>query len=407
MSLPGTDARALPTSPGERRWGLAAAIASVTVFGLSIGQGAPLLPLLLEARGTNVTLNGLNAGAAFVGVIVGPLLAPRCVRRLGIRNFMLVCFGIDIVLTLALKAFDSIAAWFVLRALLGLVGSSVFTTGEAWINLLAGDKGRGRIIGLYAAALSAGFGTGPLVLSLTGIQGWSPFIANAAITAVAALPLLGAGNGMDSFGQERGAGPLTMFARAPLIVGVVAAFGLFESALMALLPIWGVRIGLSVRMAAATLTAVYFGSIVLQVLIGWLSDRFSRIAALRMCSVAGLVGAVVLLSVPASPWVLFGLLFVWGGVASGIYPVTLSMAGDRFRGGDLVSVNAAMIVAYGLGGLVGPAMGGAAMDIRNPQGLLWLFVLLFAGLLASVWWAREIGSASTRPSGRQVRKEGF
>jgi MFS family permease len=403
MLMPGSEAKALPTSPptsaGVRRWGLAAAIASVTVFGLSIGQGAPLLPLLLEARGVDVTLNGLNAAAAFVGVIVGPLLAPRCVRWLGIRNFLLVCFGIDIALTLALKAFDSIAAWFLLRALLGLVGSSVFTTGEAWINLLAGDKGRGRIIGVYAAALSAGFGTGPLVLSITGIQGWSPFLANAAITAMAALPLLGAADGAGGFGRERGASPLTMFARAPLIVGVVAIFGLFEAALMALLPIWGVRVGLSVQMAAATLTAVYFGSIVLQVLIGWLSDRFSRIAALRMCSVVGLVGAVVLLRVPASPWALFGLLFVWGGVASGIYPVALSMAGDRFRGGDLVSVNAAMIIAYGLGGLVGPPAGGAAMDVRNPQGLLWLFVLLFAGLLTGIWWAFGRGRRPFRMTG--------
>ena len=54
----------------------------------------------------------------------------------------------------------------------------------------------------------------------------------------------------------------------------------------------------------------------------------------------------MLLGVPVSPPVLFGVLFVWGGVASGIYPVALSMAGDQFRGGDLVSVNAAMIVAY-------------------------------------------------------------
>ena len=85
---------------------------------------------------------------------------------------------------------------------------------------------------------------------------------------------------------------------------------------------------------------------------------------------------------PPSPLPLFGLLFVWGGVASGIYPVALSMAGDRFRGGELVSVNAAMIIAYGLGGLAGPPLGGAAMDLDDPQGLLWLFVVLFAGLLA-------------------------
>ena len=109
----------------------------------------------------------------------------------------------------------------------------------------------------------------------------------------------------------------------------------------------------------------------------------SRLAALRLCGVVGLTGALLLASVPASPAVLFGLLFVWGGIASGIYAVALSMAGDRFRGAELVSVNAAMIIAYGIGALVGPALGGAAMEMRNPQGLLWLFVALFAGLLAT------------------------
>lgn len=387
----------LPATSSERRWSLAAAIASVTVFGLSIGQSAPLLSLLLEARGIDVTLNGLNAGAAFLGVIVGPLLAPRCVRWLGIRNFLLVCFSLDMTLVLALKVFDSVAAWFALRALLGLVGSGIFTSGEAWINLLAGDVGRGRIIGLYAAALSAGLGIGPLLLSVTGIEGWSPFIANAAITALAGLPLLGVGNLSRAFGRERGASPLTMFARAPVILGAVAMFGLYEAALMTLLPIWGVRIGLSERLAAATLSAVYFGSIVLQVLIGWLSDKLPRIAALRLCGVVGLLGAILVVNVAASPPTLFCVLFVWGGIASGIYPVALSMVGDRFRGTELVTVNAAMIIAYGLGALAGPALGGVAMDIRNPQGLLWLFALLFACLLAATRFT--VGPPRPRGSG--------
>jgi len=380
--MPSTDASALPTTARERRWSLAAAIASVCVFGLSVGQGGPLLPLLLEQRGLDTTLNGLNAGSAFIGVLIGPLLAPRLVRRWGVRNVLLVGFAVDIVLTLALKVFDSVAEWFVLRALLGLVGSSIFTSGEAWINEQAGDLGRGRIIGIYAAALSAGFGVGPLILSLTGIEGWAPFVVNAVITAAAMLPLLGAGNASRAFGRELGRSPLSMFARAPLIVGTVALFGLFEAALMSLLPIWSVRRGLDERMAAAALSAVYFGSIVFQVAIGWLSDNASRIAALRLCAAVGMLGAGLLLVVPASPLVLFPLLFVWGGMASGIYPIALSMSGDRFRGAELVTMNAAMIVAYGLGALVGPGLGGVAMDLHNPQGLLWLFVLLFAGLLA-------------------------
>jgi MFS family permease len=383
MSMPGPDASPLPAARHARRWGLAAAIASVTVFGLSVGQSAPLLPLLLEQRGMDVTLNGLNAGATFIGVIIGPLLTPRIVQRCGIRDFLLVCFALDIALFLAMKVFDSIAAWFVLRATLGVVGSGIFTTGEAWINQLAGDVGRGRIVGIYAAALSAGFGIGPLILSLTGIEGWPPFLVNAAITALATLPLFGVRNAVAGFGSELGAGPLAMFARAPVIVGVVAVFGVYESALVTLMPIWGVRCGLTDRWAAATLSAVYFGAIALQVLIGWISDRASRLAALRLCGAVGVTGAVALLSMPTTPVLLFPLLLVWGGVASGIYPVALSMAGDRFRGADLVSINAAMIIAYGLGALVGPPVGGLAMEVRDPQGLLWLFVAMFAGLLAA------------------------
>ncbi|MEJ0018467.1 MAG: MFS transporter [Acetobacteraceae bacterium] len=373
----------MPTAARERRWGLIAAIASVTVFGLSVGQAAPLLPLLLEQRGLDVTLNGLNAGATFLGVIAGPLLAPRLVRWFGVRDLLVACFVLDIVLTLSLKLFDSLGAWFVLRILLGLVGSTIFTSAEAWINQLARDGERGRIIGIYAAALSAGFGLGPVLLTLTGINGWAPFLVNAAVVAVALLPLFAAGKEAGGFGRERGGSPIGMFLRAPLIMVTVAAFGLYEAALMSLLPIWGLHTGLGEQLATTILSAVYIGSIIMQVLIGWLSDRLSRVLALLLCSVVGLLGATLMLVVPTVPLLLFALVFVWGGLASGIYPVALSMAGDRFRGPDLVTVNAAIIISYGVGGLVGPALGGMAMQIDDPRGLLWLFVALFGGLLAT------------------------
>jgi len=373
----------LPPTARQRRWSLAAAIASVTVFGVSIGQSTPLLSLLLEARGTDATVNGLNAAAVFAGVIVGPLLAPRGVRALGLRNFLLLCFGLEIALSPALKLFDSLGAWFALRAVSGMIGSSIFTSSEAWINLLAGDVGRGRVVGLYAAALSAGIGIGPLLLSFTGIQGWPPFIVNGAIMAVATLPLFRAGTVTRDFGRERGAHPFTMFVRAPLILLSVALFGLFEATLLALLPIWGVRLGFSPNLAAATLSAVYIGSVVLQLPIGWLSDKTARLTMLRACGGVGLLGAIGIAALAAPTPALLGVLAVWGGIVTAIYPVALSMAGDRFRGGELVTVNAAIIIAYGVGALVGPGLGGAAMDLLDPQGLLWFFVLLFAAFLVA------------------------
>lgn len=374
----------------------------MTVFGLSVGQGGPLLSLMLEARGTDTTLNGLNAAASFLGVLLGPLLTPRCVRRIGIRDFLLACFALDIAVFVLMKPFDGIPTWFVLRFLLGVIGSSIFTASEAWINLLAGDATRGRTIGLYVAALSAGFAIGPLLISATGIQGWSPFLANAAITAAAALPLLGAGNLARDLGREHAASVFALFARIPFILFAVALFGLYETTLTTLLPIWGVRMGLSNRVAAATLSMVYLGAIALQFPIGWLSDTIARRRVLQLCGAIGCIGAILVsiaaVSTPLPFRLLFVLLFLWGGSVAGIYPVALGMAGERFRGGELVSVNAAIIMAYGFGALLGPPLGGAAMDLWNPQGLLGFFVLLFAAFLPLTLLAPRFSATGGRTS---------
>ena len=378
---------------GSRSWNLAAAIAAVAIFGLGIGQFAPMLSVLLEARGIDPTLNGLNAAASSVGIVLGPFLAPRGVRALGVDRFLLLCFALDIIAVLALKRFDSYADWLVIRFCLGLIGSNIFTASEAWINRLAGDSGRGRVLGLYAALLSAGFGVGPLLLTLTGVHGWLPFVVNSGISALAMLPLLAAGGGTLDLGDDQSQFSGGIVMRAPLIFLTVALFGLFEFALMTLLPVWSLRHGMDARQAAGALSSVYLGALAMQVPVGWLSDRLSRRTALGFCGAIGLVGAMLLIVLPLAGPALFGLLFVWGGVVAAIYPVALSMAGDRFPGNQLVAANAAVISAYGFGSLAGPILGGAAMDLWNPQGLPALFVLLFGLFLLLTWLAGKSPAA--------------
>ena len=391
-----SEAGALPLSAAERRWNLAAAISCVSVFGISVGFVIPLFSLLLEARGTETSLTGLNAAASYLGVVVGPLWTPRLVRWLGIRSFLLLYLALDILVFLLMKLFDGIAAWFLLRIALGFIGSSIFTASEAWINMLAGDASRGRIIGLYAASLSAGFAVGPLLLSIAGIEGSMPFILGATITGLAALPLLGVGNLTRGLGRERAGSALAMFARAPLLVVAVGFYGVFESSTFALMPIWGVRVGLDRGLAAITLSAIAAGSIALQFPIGWLSDKVPRRTVLQLCAIAGLVGAATIPFLAAGQPPFFAALLCWGGLAAGIYPVALAMAGERFRGSELVAVNAALIVAYGLGALAGPTLCGAAMDLWNPHGLLAALAVLFALFLAATLFPRRAGANKDR-----------
>ncbi len=150
------------------------------------------------------------------------------------------------------------------------------------------------------------------------------------------------------------------------------------------------RTGLAPAAAAALLTALGLGSVALQLPIGFLSDKMARLGVLRLCALAGLVGAALLpLAARAGSPAIFAAVPLWGGLAAGIYPVTLAMAGARFRGAELVSANAAIIIAYGLGSLLGPSLGGVAMDLWNPDGLLAAFALLFAAFVAlTIGWRR-------------------
>ena len=372
----------------ERRWGLAAAIASIAVFGVGIGIGGPLLSLMLETRGIDSSVTGLNAGASFAGVVLGPLSVPHLVARFGFKHLLLAAVPLSTAFFLLLKASDNLFLWFALRFCEGLAGSTIFAATEAWISQLADDDSRGRTMGIYAAALSAGFAIGPIVLSQTGTAGWSPFIARAAVAAVAMLPLLALRGGGGQSARPR-SHPLEMMTRMKPVVMIVMLFAMYEAATVTLLPVWGERAGLSVASAAALISPVFIGAILFQIPVGLLSDLAGRAVTMRVCAGLGLVGAVALPALAAHPPSLAVVLAIWGGFTTGLYPVALATIGDRFRGADLLNANAALVMAYGTGAFIGPILGGAAMDLWNPHGIAMGLAATFAALLLATWWRSD------------------
>jgi MFS family permease len=300
---------------------------------------------------------------------------PWAARVLGAKPLMLGCLGAGLVCFALMMLSDNLPLWFVLRFGMGVAGSGLFTASEAWIGSLAVDRDRGRIMAIYATVLSATLGVGPLLLPFTGIAGWPPIIANALLALLAGLPLLATPIRLGLAEQTAPLGLAALTAALPVVLAAVVVFGLFEGATLALLPVWGVQTGFSPDLAAATLSAIYFGGIALQLPLGWASDRIARLTVLRICGVVAFLGGALIPFVGASMTATFLALFVWGGFAGALYPVALSMAGDRFRGQQLVAANAAVVMCYGFGSLAGPIFGGAAMTLAGPHGLMWLVAL--------------------------------
>ena len=169
-------------------------IATVALAVASFGHGLtmPLLSLVLDHQGVDETLIGLNAGTYFIAVFAVAPLATRLLRARGPAVLMLVSILATVVLLALLRAFPNVWLWFPLRFALGMAASFLWIAGEAWVNHSATETHRGRIIAIFGIVVSADFALGPLILSMTGIEGWAPFLVTIALLLVAAAVLAGA-----------------------------------------------------------------------------------------------------------------------------------------------------------------------------------------------------------------------
>jgi len=233
------------------------------------------------------------------------------------------------------------------------------------------------VLAIYGAVLAGSFALGPLMIAITGTEGWLPFLAAAAVMAAAGVPLLWSSGLSPMIHGRSSFGVLSFFLVAPTLVAAVFLSAFKEMSMGALLPVYGVRSGLTQSAAAAMLTACYVGALAFQLPIGWLADHMNRYLLLVLMMLAGLAGALLLpgivsLGVPLM-WLGLGL---WIGLFSGTYIVAMTLVGERFRGPDLMTANASFGLLWGFGILVGPFLSGTAMDIWDPDG--------FPGTLAAV-----------------------
>jgi MFS family permease len=364
------------------RRGLIAVIASVGVVALIYSLIAPLLAVSLERRGVSSTINGALAAMPSVAVLLCGAFIPRIVQRFGAVASICAAASISVAALILFPLLDTLPIWFALRFVMGVSIGLIWIVSETWVNALAPDESRGRVMGIYVTVLSAGAASGPLLVGAMGSEGMTPFLVSAAVLACALLPIpIAAGTGsMPSF-HHRDAIPLRQAARqAPTLMAASVIHGGIVVINMTLLPVYGVRSGLAEGHAIWLVTALIVGGMVTQIPIGHLLDRFAAPRVLAFCGVVQMIGAILLPFALTRGFLVWPLLVIWGGFGNGIYTAALTMLGRTYSREQLPSANTTFTMCWEFGALVGPLLGGVAMALWNPHGMLVVNVLAGAAL---------------------------
>ncbi|MCK3779057.1 MFS transporter [Ensifer sesbaniae] len=348
---------------------IAGTIATVTVFAVAQGLTYPLLSFILERQATTPGLIGLSAAMTPLGFIVSAPLIPALVRRLGAAWLAILCSLCAALTLIAIAWTQDLWAWMPLRFLLGFFANPLSVISETWLITITPPSRRGRIMGFYSSVVSGGFAIGPLSLGLVGTEGWTPFLIGVVAFLLCGMILLTVVPRLPDMPHDGEATSVGGFvALAPLLLFAVFTAAAFEQTLLSLFTSYGAAFGSAEERIASLITCFIAGNALLQVLLGRMAEQIGSMWAVLFCVLVSLAGCL-LLPWAFNSWLIWPLVFVWGGVSFGIYTMSLIELGERFTGQALIAGNAAFAVAWGFGGIVGSPTTGLAMQWLGHRGL--------------------------------------
>jgi MFS family permease len=347
---------------------------------LLVGMG-----ILLGGNGLLGTLLGVRAGleefpetvtggimaAYFLAFILGTFFCPAIIRRVGhIRAFAaLAATGSATAIMHALLVHP--IAWGVLRVISGICMVGLFMVMESWLNVLAPNERRGRIFAAYTALNLTAMATGQFFILVGDPLSFVPFALVAILYSVAVVPVA-----LTSVPEPA---PVhvphlrlhRLYAISPLGIAGTLVAGLAQGAFWGMGAVFAQGIGLSHGGVAVFMGATIIGGALLQWPIGRFSDHHDRRTVLTIVCFAGALSALAALyvaerSVPA----LLTSAFIYGGFAFSVYSLSISHVNDHLAPAEVLQATSGLLLVYGIGATVGPALVGIFMDILGPASLL-------------------------------------
>lgn len=364
--------------------------------------------LLLRLKGADLPtwLAGLFAATAWLGIFLVTPFASAVTRTLGRRPTLWLSGLLPVLAGLAFGLTQDLRLWFVVQLLAGMASGLRWVLAESVVAEFSPPAQRGRWIGIFETMVGSTFVVGPTLLAWIGPQSAQSLWAAMALMLAGliwslAIPPLPPEH--DAHEAEVGLrGVWRALREHPVIMLAGFVGGFFESGLTAILPLYGLALGLGAAAATLLVSASGFGSAILMLPVGLLADRLgrhgsggfwgdsrqTRLQLMRIFAGITLAGSLLLPWVADKPWLAWPLAFVWGGAGGCLYTLSMIDIGSRERGITLVNSTAVLVMSYTLGGVLAPALGAAALQWSPRLGFPALLVGVAAMGLAMLLRAR-------------------
>ena len=379
--------------------GLLAIFASTFFELIGVFMLQPLNLLRVKAMGVDTATAGLFAAVVWVAIFLITPMVSYITTTLGRRPTLWLSAFVPVGTGLVFALSSSLWAWVLAAALAGMAGGLRWILAESLVAEFAPDHRRGALVGWFETMVGATFVLGPVLLSAIGADSpqavwvaWAFVLVGALISL--SIPALQAHHGNNHNGHARGTkGIWQAFQAAPVIMLAGFAGGFFEAGLAAMLPLYGLALGLGAAGSALLVSASGLGSSVAMWPIGKLSDVLARRAGgtpgasaearwrlMTSCAMVTLLATLCMPWVAPYPVLAWPIAFLWGGAGGALYTLAMIDIGSRTKGIALENATAVLVLSYTAGGILAPSLGASALQWSPKWGLVSLLTCVAAAL---------------------------
>lgn len=356
---------------------------------LLIGAGlfATVVGIRVETDGFPTVAIGLVVAAYYFGFLVGSRLTLLALGRVGhIRVYAALASLLGSVILVAGMAVHP-ASWLVLRLLAGACIAGHYVVAESWLNQLATNANRARILSIYTMVTVVAFGVGQLAIGLVDPQTLTAFGVAAVLIGLAVTPVALSADASPPILAAPAKMPLReLLSIVPTGVVTSVLVGIAHGAFLGLATVYATRSGLDKAQIGLFVAMPTLGSLFLQVPISSASDEFDRriVGALTATAAAG--AATVLLVVGPDAWLGFAAMTAIGGATYPLYSISGAYTNDWIPTEQLTAAASQLVVLYGAGAFMGPFVASLVMHAVGTDGYVWTTVgthLLIASYLTA------------------------
>ncbi|MCU7493197.1 MAG: MFS transporter [Bacteroidota bacterium] len=347
------------------------AIFGIAVAGITFGLVSPVTVILLETNHTPSWVTGLVTTMLYISIVLFSSLTGKLIEKYNIKKVLSWGLLIVSVCSIGLIFWRNYYILFPARFLQGIGVTFIFVATEVLINTTSDETNRGKNIGLYVMFLSIGIAVGTMLIWTVRIYEWLPFVIGALTILFVYIFewfLLVELKPVEELEKKEANFPFKMMPVVALFSSAV--YGIFESSITIVIPLFGLRSRFSEEEVSLFLGAYVIGGIILLYLIGRASDRISKFKLLLI--VSGVLSILFLLPGFFPDRVLLTVIFfIIGGFVPAFYTVGLTYTVERVDKAYVAQANGHFAMSYGIGTLAGPVAGSMLVEF-NRQYAFWI-----------------------------------